>query len=209
MKNHPLNFLQESSSKVTLSILGIGIVGIGTIGYYFWNAHQENVRTQQACRQAISPTGEPAKIQAAAKEFLGIYSESDFYKTKKGAKGILRSSITDLYPSQKATLISGCVLNAIERQVPNPNNAFEIPHADTLVGSVTATNAIQKQFYPHTTFFDAGTQPSCHLATTESVLTAPPPTPPSRSSLNSAADQHPCLSAPQCDTQGIAQAGCR
>ena len=160
MKNHSLNSLQKSSLKVTLSILGIGI-GIGTIGYYFWNAHRENVRTQQACRQAISPTGEPAKIQAAAKEFLGIYSESDFYKTKKGAKGILRSSITDLYPSQKATLISGCVLNAIERQVPNPNNAFEIPYADTLVGSVTATNAIQKQFYPDTTFFDAGAkQPS-------------------------------------------------
>ncbi len=134
----------------------MSILVIAGTGYYFWNAHRENVKTQQACRQAISPTENPAVIQKAVTEFLKGYNDSDFKRTKKGARGIPRSEIGRLFNGN--SIAERCVLGAVINQVPNL--IVEDGKTDLLVGQTTATNAVLRQFYSHTTFFDTGTQPS-------------------------------------------------
>ncbi len=156
MKNQPSTPFQRFPLKVTSSILGIGITIIAGTGYYLWNAHQEGERTNQVCRQAISLKGEPAAIQKAVNEFLVTYDADDFEKTEEGEKGIPRSKITKLFNGSR--IAERCVLNAVTNQVPNV--MLDDGKTDLLVGKVTATNAVLRQFYPHTTFFDAGTQPS-------------------------------------------------
>lgn len=198
-QNTPINW-----GKFYNAVGFIALIGGGS--WFAFTAVQEQ-RTQNTITKSCLQILSKYTPEAAAQMFVDGIPNYLKSKTLVGNReGIRRSQIPLMVPTAPTTNVAQCVAVIIAQKTRD--TSIDDGKPTLIVGKEVATKVIsdaQASYKNIATELNIMEKKNLKITLVNQLVI----TPPSHSSLNSVAGQHPCPSARRCDRQEIAQAGCK